>query len=98
MTRTRSDVETLLADIWQDVLKVPKICPDDNLLDQGGNSLAAMRIVSRIQEAFGVNLPMSVVLGDTTLRDAADSLFSLLEQTSSMENRGSFGPDDLLLL
>jgi acyl carrier protein len=50
----------------------------DNFIDLGGNSLAAMRIASRVKDAYGVDVPMSVILGDGTLRELSDALIRLL--------------------
>ncbi|WP_018680200.1 non-ribosomal peptide synthetase [Actinokineospora enzanensis] len=37
-----------LCRIWQEVLRIPRVDPQDNFLDLGGNSLLAVQVVSRL--------------------------------------------------
>lgn len=50
-------VEKLLA-IWQDVLANNTCKADDDFLDAGGDSLAAMLCIARIHSEFGVELDL----------------------------------------
>jgi acyl carrier protein len=54
----RTPVEELLAGIWAEVLRVERVGRNDNLFELGGHSLLATQIISRVREAFGVELPM----------------------------------------
>jgi amino acid adenylation domain-containing protein len=54
----RTPVEELLAAIWAQILGVPEVGANDNFFDLGGHSLLATRMVSRIAETFGVELPL----------------------------------------
>ncbi|MEU1964467.1 non-ribosomal peptide synthetase [Micromonospora sediminicola] len=60
-----SVVQRLLA-IWSGVLSMEPISPDDDFYLLGGHSLHAMRLVSRIKEAFGTELSMASVLSART--------------------------------
>jgi acyl carrier protein len=59
--------ETMLAEIWSDVLGANEIGGHDNFLDLGGNSLAALRIVARVYEATGVKVPTRALFDRPTL-------------------------------
>lgn len=48
--------------IWRDVLGVAKVEADDAFFQLGGHSLAAVTLLARIEKAFGVRLPMSMLL------------------------------------
>lgn len=48
--------ERKLLAIWKDILSQTEIDVDDNFLDLGGDSLSAMLCVSRVRNAFGVEL------------------------------------------
>ncbi|MDG9929548.1 non-ribosomal peptide synthase/polyketide synthase, partial [Pseudomonas sp. GD04042] len=54
----RDERERRLAAIWQEVLGLPRIGLDDDFFALGGHSLLATRIVSRVRQAFDVDLPL----------------------------------------
>ncbi|HEX7314160.1 MAG TPA: alpha/beta fold hydrolase, partial [Pyrinomonadaceae bacterium] len=56
----RDALESELAQIWQDVLAAPTVGVQDNFFDRGGHSLLAVRLLARIRQTMGVNLPVSV--------------------------------------
>jgi amino acid adenylation domain-containing protein len=54
-----TEFEKILSEIWSEVLQIEKIGVHDNFLELGGNSLAAIRITSRINNAFDLDLPVN---------------------------------------
>jgi FkbH-like protein len=52
--------EQTVACIWRDVLGVDVPSVNSDFFDLGGDSLKAVRVISHIQSAFGVMLPLSV--------------------------------------
>jgi non-ribosomal peptide synthetase component F len=48
--------ERMLTRIFQDVIGIEAIGPDDNFFDLGGTSLLAIRLVKRVEQASGVRL------------------------------------------
>ncbi len=55
----RGEIEELLAAIWEEVLLVERVSVHDNFLALGGNSLAAIRLMARINEALEMDLPVN---------------------------------------
>lgn len=51
-----TDLEPQVASICADVLKRSVIRPDDDLMELGMDSLAAVEIVTRLELAFGVDV------------------------------------------
>src|SRR4051812_47571275 len=57
--------------IWESVLGVAPLRPDDNFFDVGGTSLAALRLLEAIHEHMGVDLPLSLLLDAPTVAQMA---------------------------
>ena len=52
----RTPLEYLIAEIWQDVLKVDYVGVHDNFFDLGGHSLLSLQVVTRLEKQLGVKL------------------------------------------
>ncbi|KAA3617203.1 MAG: amino acid adenylation domain-containing protein [Calditrichaeota bacterium] len=63
----RNQVEELLAGLWGDILKVSRVGINDNFFDLGGHSLLATQLISRIRDAFDVELPLKALFDDPTI-------------------------------
>ncbi len=66
-----SATEQALAQLWQDILGVPRVGRGDNFFDLGGHSLLAMRITSRVRQQLGGELPLRRLFEADTLADLA---------------------------
>ncbi|KAF9992142.1 hypothetical protein BGZ80_008681, partial [Entomortierella chlamydospora] len=75
----RGEIETALADIWTDLLKIERVSRHDNFFMLGGHSLLAMRLLNRIS-TLGVNLQLSKLFESPILSELADTLASQFEQ------------------
>lgn len=69
-----SPTEEALAAIWAEVLGVEDVGPHDDFFDLGGQSLAAAGILARVQEAFGVDLAVSVLFDHPTVAELAAAI------------------------
>jgi amino acid adenylation domain-containing protein len=67
----RNETEQKLVKIWQDVLDVSPVGIDDNFLDLGGHSLAASRVISRVNQTFQLELPIRAFLESPTVAEMA---------------------------
>ena len=65
------EVEERLAAIWGDVLSLGKVGVNHRFTDLGGNSLRAIRVISRISRAFGVELTIPIFFEHATVRKLA---------------------------
>ncbi len=54
----RTPIESLVADIWAEVLRVPRVGVDDDFFGLGGHSLRATQVIARARAAFGIELPL----------------------------------------
>ncbi len=68
-TPPRTPVEELLADLWAEVLEIDRagLGIEDGFFDLGGHSLLATRLVSRLRQAFGVEVPLRLVFEQPAL-------------------------------
>jgi mycobactin peptide synthetase MbtE len=64
----RPTIESVITEIWKSVLHIESIGPDDSFLDVGGDSLSAMRIVSRVATRYHVDFSIDDLLAQPTLR------------------------------
>jgi len=63
----RSDIEEMLTEIWSEVLSIEKIGVYDKFLELGGNSLAAIRIITRANQALELDLPVNLAFNKPTI-------------------------------
>ena len=74
---SQSDEELLIASIWQDCLGIGQVDLQDNFFELGGNSLIAVRVISRIRNAFGVRLSVSCLFENPTVESLATAIKKL---------------------
>jgi thioesterase domain-containing protein len=67
----RTDLEALLAQIWAQVLRVPRVGIQDNFFEIGGDSIKSARLSKRIHLETGRELPLNVLFSRPTVRDIA---------------------------
>jgi aryl carrier-like protein len=61
-----------MAVLWREILAVGEIGPDDDFIALGGQSIKALRLLARVDEAFGVQLKLAELLGNPTLLAVTD--------------------------
>ena len=61
-----------LIGIWKEVLGCDSLGPDDNFFEMGGHSLLATLIVSRVREAFQVQVPLRAIFESPTVAGLAE--------------------------
>jgi amino acid adenylation domain-containing protein len=62
----RTPAEKVLAGIWADLLGRGQVGADDDFFASGGHSLLALQAVSRIRDAFGVEIPVAALFETPT--------------------------------
>jgi amino acid adenylation domain-containing protein len=78
-------VEDLLANIWARVLGLEKIGVHDNFFERGGHSLLATQVMSRIRDAFQVELPVRALFESPTIAELAEKLEAVIQVQQGLQ-------------
>ncbi|HXT39726.1 MAG TPA: amino acid adenylation domain-containing protein [Candidatus Angelobacter sp.] len=73
-TAPRTTTEETLVAIWKSVLGLDKVGVDDSFFDLGGHSLLVTQVLTRVREAFQVELPMRRFFETPTIAELADAV------------------------
>jgi amino acid adenylation domain-containing protein len=80
----RTPLERRIAAEWGELLGLFEVGVHDHFFDVGGNSLLATRLLYRIREAFGVELPLRTLFaGEPTVAGLARAVEALLVEQAS---------------
>jgi acyl carrier protein len=69
-----SPVERQLCSIWEEVLGMEHVGVDDDFLQLGGDSMLATRVVARVRDELGLELPLLSLFESPTVRSLAAML------------------------
>jgi amino acid adenylation domain-containing protein len=72
----RDGTESRLAALWQDLLGIDRVGIHDSFLELGGHSLLATQMISRVRDAFGVEVPLQAFLDEPTVAGLAAELLA----------------------
>ena len=67
-----TELETTLAGIWAEVLKVERVGVQDNFFELGGHSLLATQIASRVQKTLQRDVPLRAMFECSTVAELAE--------------------------
>ncbi|MHC5675023.1 amino acid adenylation domain-containing protein [Nostoc sp.] len=74
--------EEVLASIWAKVLRLEQVGIHDNFFELGGHSLLATQVISRIRQAFRIEIPLQLLFENPTIATLAEAL----PQNQTLEN------------
>lgn len=78
--------EHMLASIWSKVLSCDRAGIRDNFFELGGNSLTGTVVISRIRDAFEVELPLHLILEKPTIAQLSEIIDQELIAQSKTED------------
>ncbi|WP_455917339.1 non-ribosomal peptide synthetase [Pseudomonas cerasi] len=81
----RNELETTLAAIWAEVLKVDKVGVQDNFFELGGHSLLATQIASRVQKTLQRDVPLRAMFECSTVAELAEYIEGVAANEISAE-------------
>jgi aryl carrier-like protein len=72
-TATEAELEQL----WQEVLGSPPSSPDANFFLDGGNSVAAMKLMGRVRRRWGRQVQLRELFDNPSVRSLSDRIETL---------------------
>ncbi|WP_437819699.1 amino acid adenylation domain-containing protein [Sorangium sp. So ce1078] len=69
-----TDMEREIAAIWREVLGIERLGATDSFLDLGGDSLAAMQVIGRVEARLGLRVELGALFEQPTVRGLARRL------------------------
>jgi len=79
-------IETILAELWGQLLGLEKVGRNETFLELGGHSLVATQLTSRIRVRFGMDVPLGDILGPVTLAEQAQSIVTWQQSSGKAGN------------
>lgn len=79
-------IETTLYNIWSEILNRTHFGKQDSFFNLGGNSLAAMMVRNKLENAFKLKLSIVALFQHTTIRQLAGHIMSLLGHSKTTES------------
>ena len=64
----RTPTEEVLANIWAEVLRLPRVGTEDDFFQIGGHSLLATQVISRVRRTLNIELPLRTFSRNRRLR------------------------------
>ncbi|MNF32362.1 Tyrocidine synthase 3 [compost metagenome] len=78
----QTELQRILAGVWEEALGVERVGLTDNFFELGGHSLLATRLRARLQEQMGLELPLRLFFEGETLERFAAKVAELQQTTS----------------
>ncbi|MEJ2608869.1 MAG: phosphopantetheine-binding protein, partial [Candidatus Thiodiazotropha sp.] len=82
-----TETEEALANIWSELLGGGIFAPHEHFFEVGGHSLLGVRLVARVREQFGVELPLRAVFDQASLAGMAQVVDLLRRDNEGGEDR-----------
>ncbi len=82
-----SDIEKRVADICKELLRIDQVGVNDDFFELGGQSLLATQLLSRINQAFGIAIPLKLIFEAPTVKGIA-LLIDMVVGSAANETRG----------
>lgn len=74
------DVESVVSEVWCEVLQVSEVGRDDDFFDLGGDSFKVLRVVETLRERLRADIPLAALLLEPTAADFSEELRRIMAQ------------------
>ncbi|NTU97228.1 MAG: amino acid adenylation domain-containing protein [Chlorobiaceae bacterium] len=81
----RTPLETIIAEIWMEQLRVPRAGVNDNFFNLGGHSLLAVQVLNKLNRQLDIQLTLQDLFKNPTLGGLACRVFDILVSEDTKE-------------
>ncbi|HWK56128.1 MAG TPA: amino acid adenylation domain-containing protein [Parapedobacter sp.] len=68
-SESQPDIEKTITQIWSSILNIEKIQPTDDFFELGGHSLLAVELMTKIERAINIRLPLTTLFDKSKFGD-----------------------------
>ncbi|MEH2247202.1 amino acid adenylation domain-containing protein [Nostoc sp.] len=83
----QNSTEEVLATIWAKVLRLKQVGIHDNFFELGGHSLLATQVMSRVRQAFRIEIPLQLLFENPTIATLAEAFAQNQTQENAPQNQ-----------
>lgn len=91
-----TDLQQQLLEIWQVLLKQPRIGIDSDFFEAGGHSLLALRLANRLRDEFDYELELKTFFALPTIRSLADGIQRQQQARRAAQRFNEFDTSDIV--
>jgi acyl transferase domain-containing protein/surfactin synthase thioesterase subunit/acyl carrier protein len=74
----RTEIEKVVAEVWQKLLGVEQVGVYDNFFELGGDSLLAIRLVPQLNTLFQVEIPLRRLIEESNVAGVSETIVDLM--------------------
>lgn len=79
------EVEAKLAGAFAEVLGIPQVGRDDSFFDLGGDSLRGVRVLVRVEQAFGISVSLDLLIDHPSVAEFAAAIRDLVSRQTQVQ-------------
>jgi len=76
----QTEVESVIAEVWQKLLRVDRVGINDNFFELGGHSLLATQVINKLRETYSIELPLRTIFESPTIAGLAGQVEVIVKQ------------------
>ncbi|WGF87873.1 amino acid adenylation domain-containing protein [Marinivivus vitaminiproducens] len=81
-TAPATSTEALIAELWAEILNLPRIGREDHFFERGGHSLLAARMIARLRPIFETTIPLRLLFERPRLTDFAAAIDATCDEAA----------------
>jgi amino acid adenylation domain-containing protein len=85
-TKPKGVTEKAIAEVWMEVLKQEKISTTDNFFEIGGNSIKAIKLMSKVQKQLRKKIYLNLIFEQPTIKQMARTIDETDEKLKHLAN------------